>query len=258
LGRLDRTWVVVTRPAHQAGPLLELIEAEGGHAVSFPTLEIRPPRDPRFLEKAVRDLHTYDVAIFVSPNAVTHAVPTLLARGPLPPDLRIAAVGRGSARALQQLGVETHIVPTARFDSEALLQTPELQNVAGKRVVIFRGDGGREILAGGLAARGADVDYVECYRRTCPDTDDRLLAEHWARHQLDVFVVTSNAALLNLFTLVDTARRDALLHTPMVVISRRMADECRHLGWRAAVVVAEQASDGGLLDALIRWHNQRM
>lgn len=258
MGNLDHTWVVVTRPRHQAEALIRMIEDQGGHGVSFPALEIRPPLDSSPLERAARDLEHYHIAVFISPNAAAYAAPALLKRGPLPSSLWIAAVGRGTGRALAAAGLPIHIVPTEQFNSEGLLATPPLQDVAGKRVVIFRGNGGRDTLRNELTARGARVEYVECYRRVCPDSDDAPLADLWDRNRLDVFVVTSNATLRNLCALVKPVRREQLLATPVVVVSQRAAAECRQLGWRAAVVVADEASDAGVIAALIQWHGARV
>ena len=101
---------------------------------------------------------------------VTYSLPALLSQRQWPPHLLPAAIGQGTVRALAAHGVHGCIAPEQRFDSEALLALPELQaeRVAGQRVLILRGDGGRELLAETLSARGALVDLVSCYRRLPP------------------------------------------------------------------------------------------
>jgi uroporphyrinogen-III synthase len=160
--------VLVTRPAPQAGPLAELIRAAGGSARLFPVMEIVDPQDSRPLHRSVDRLDDIDLVIFISPNAVNRAMHAILSRRTLPTGLRLACVGRGSARELSRLGYTDVITPLGRADSEALLALPALQAVAGKKIIIFRGDGGRELLGDTLTARGAEVEYVECYRRVRP------------------------------------------------------------------------------------------
>ncbi|MCX7139646.1 MAG: uroporphyrinogen-III synthase, partial [Proteobacteria bacterium] len=160
--------VVLTRPAGQAAQLAGLIRAAGAEPVLFPTLEILEATDSRPLAALLERLDLFDLAVFISANAVHRGLSQVGARSSWPPGLRVAAVGSASARALHSHGFEAVIVPAQGFDSEALLALPELQDVAGKRVVIFRGDGGRELLGDTLRARGAAVEYAACYRRALP------------------------------------------------------------------------------------------
>ncbi|WP_296815495.1 uroporphyrinogen-III synthase [Thiobacillus sp.] len=71
---------------------------------------------------------------------------------------------------MAEQGVEDVVTPDGQ-DSEAVLALPQLQAVAGRQVVIVRGVGGRALMADTLRARGADVHFMECYRRTCPHAD---------------------------------------------------------------------------------------
>ncbi len=253
---LDGVGVVVTRPAHQAHGLVAALEALGARPIAFPALEIVPPRDLAALDAVIDRLDTFHMAIFISPNAVEHALGRIRTRrGGLPPRLQVAAVGRGSARELKRLGVVPQVVPPARADSEALLALPELQEAAvrGRRIVIFRGEGGRELLAETLRARGAEVVYGEAYRRARPERDVGTLLRHWARHEIDVVTVTSNEALANLFEMVGQLGRRWLRETPLVVVSERQAALARDLGIKAPVVVAGGADDERLAAAVCRW-----
>ena len=129
--------VLVTRPKDQAENLARLIESRGGEAIRFPVIEITEPRNPQALRSIIDRLQDFALAIFISPNAVKRAMNLILARGGWPPVVRAACVGRGSARELETFGIENVIVPPDRFDSEALLERPELINVKGKRIVIY-------------------------------------------------------------------------------------------------------------------------
>lgn len=246
--------VLVTRPQHQAGHLAELIEHDGGTAVVFPVIDIAPPQDTAALARIVERIDEFDFAVFISPNAAARAMNLLRARrAALPPHLRVAAVGRASARELERFGVGPVLAPRERFDSEALLELPEFQDLRGKRVVIFRGEGGRELLAETLGARGAQVEYAECYRRVRPDADVGPLLERWARKEIDVVVVTSVEGLRNLFDMLGKLGSQWLLKTPLVVVSERMAQAARELGFRDAPRVAASAADEAVLAALRAW-----
>lgn len=241
--------VLVTRPAHQARQLAELIAAAGGEPVCFPVIEIAEPHDPHVLEQLIDRLPEYQLAIFVSTNAVEHALPRVRSRlGGWPAQLQAAAVGAATAQALARHGVPA-LAPAGGFDSEALLALPTLHAVRGKHIVIFRGQGGRELLADTLAARGARVHYAECYRRRLPVADFTPLLQHW----VDVVTLTSVEALHNLFTLAGAHGQARLRATPMIVASARIAEASRAFELAQAPRVAPQPSDAGIVQALKAW-----
>lgn len=245
--------VLVTRPADQAEPLVQLIERAGGRAWRFPVLEILDPIDGRALLAVIDRLDDFDLAIFISPNAVHKAMNVIRARRTLPAGMRLAAVGRGSAKALGHFGVRDVIAPSGKFDSEALLALPELAAMSGRRVLILRGDGGRELLAETLRARGAEVEVAECYRRGRPQTDTAPLLRTMARGELDIVTVTSIQSLRNLYDLVGKLGQQWLVKTPIVVVSERMALACREFGFKQPPIVAAEASDAAILAALEAW-----
>lgn len=249
--------VLVTRPAHQAEALCTAIERAGGTPVRFPTIEIAPPRDIEPLEELIARLDEFDVAIFVSPNAVARAMEQIHARrGALPPRMTIACVGGASAGALAEFGIVDVLTP-ARTDSEGLLALAPLQQVAGKRIVIFRGEGGRELLAETLAARGARVEYAACYRRLRPRADAAALTRAFSRGEIDVVTVTSAEALRNLREMLGDADARALKQLPIVVVSERLRQIARELGITGPVQVASTASDESIAAAIQTWRESQ-
>lgn len=244
--------IVVTRPLAQSGALAEAIRAAGGTPFLFPLLDIGPASDPAPLLAAVERLPDYHLAVFISPNAVDYSVPALLARGAWPATLLPAAVGQGTLRALAARGVQGAIAPTERFDSEALLELPELQRakVVGRRVAIFRGDGGRELLADTLRERGATVDCITCYHRSAPATAAPLLAQ-WSSG-IDAFTVSSSEGLRNLVDLLDAPARQRLATTPVFVPHARIAENARALGLERVVLTA--AADAGIIEGLCTYN----
>lgn len=242
--------IVVTRPAGQADTLVRAIEAAGGRALRFPVLEIRPADDPAPLAAAAQRLADYAFACFVSPNAVEQALPVLLARAPWPAGLRAVTVGTSSERALAGFGIADVIAPRERFDSEALLALPELGRgaVQGRRVVIFRGDGGRELLGDTLRERGATVDYVTCYHRGRPPLDAAPLLALARQGGIDALTVTSSEGLQNLADMVGEAGWRSLAPLPVFVPHARIGDRARSLG--CTTVVETGPADAGLLAGL--------
>jgi uroporphyrinogen-III synthase len=240
--------IVVTRPALQAAPLAEMIRSAGGRPILFPVLEILDTADLAPLIDAVDRLDSFELAIFISPNAVLRAMNQIVARRTWPAELRAAAVGKGSVKELKRFGITGVLVPTRSFDSEGLLALPELQQIDGWRVVIFRGDGGRELLGDTLAGRGASVEYVECYRRARPRADASPLLRAWARNEVDAVAVTSSEGLRNLFEMLGKLGQSWLRRTPLLVPHTRIALAARELGCRNVVETAP--GDEGLMAAL--------
>ena len=237
-GALAGRRILVTRPAAQNERLAELIREAGGEPVSCPAIEILDPEDFRPLVDAADRLDAYDLAVFISPNAVDRGMKVIRARRDWPPRLTAATIGKASEKALRRYGVARILTPPGRFDSEALLEMPDLAEVAGKRVVIFRGDGGRELLGDTLRGRGASVDYVECYRRARPKVDLGPLLRAWARGEIDGVTVSSSEGLRNLFEMLGTLGQSRLKQTPLFAPHERIAAYARALGCERVVQTA--------------------
>lgn len=242
--------IAVTRPRSQAVILMQRIEQAGGIPLLFPLLEIAPVQDTRTLHEQVSRLAQFHLAVFISPNAVKYGMEAIRAAGDLPQSLRIATVGQSSAKALQELGVARIITPAESFDSEGLLALPELQNITGWHVMIFRGDGGREFLGDTLKARGATVEYASCYRRSRPQWDAIALFEAAP----DAITVTSSEALGYLWQMLGSVQSDKICETPLFVPHKRIADLAHQQGWHQ--VRLTDAGDDGLLSALIAWSSE--
>lgn len=253
---LNGVGVLVTRPAHQAEALCRLIDAAGGRPVRFPALEIAAPADPAPARAVVRRLADFDLAIFISANAARAGLALIREHGDMPAGLKIAAIGQASARELEHHGCHVDLCPAAGFNSEALLAEPQLQDISGLRVVIFRGEGGRELLAETLRQRGAAVEYAQVYRRARPAVSADDLLRRWSAGEIQIVVATSNDALRNLYALVGEAGRAGLRETPLVVVSARMLQLARELGVVAEIVVAAEPGDPALVQAIVDWRRR--
>ena len=247
-GALAGRCIVITRPAHQAGSLAAKVREAGGEVILFPVIEIADAENLQPFYALVDRLDEFDIAVFISPNAVSRAMRVIAERRALPAKLAVAAIGEATVRTLRTHGIATAIAPPKGFDSEALLALPALRDVAGKRILIFRGQGGREVLGDTLRARGAHVEYAECYRRRIPNLDPAPLLEAWAQERVHAIVVTSSEGLDNLFEMVGEAGEKRLLATPLFVPHPRIAEHARRC--RVAQVVTTAAGDEGILAAL--------
>jgi uroporphyrinogen-III synthase len=249
-GALAGRALVVTRPAAQAGTLAGAIRAEGGEAVLFPTIEIRDSDDVAALDLALSRSESCDWAFFVSPNAVEKVFARLAGRfNAWPPSVRAAAIGPGTRAALEAHGVQGVVVPETRYDSEGLMAMPEFAAVRGLRCVIFRGNGGRELIASTLAERGAAVELVECYRRGVPDIDPAPLGARWAAGGIDAVTLTSSEGARNLQALIGPAAAHLFALTPAFVPHRKIGEAARDCGF--CDITETGAADAGLIAALL-------
>lgn len=258
-GELRGLRVLVTRPAGQAEALCRLITEAGGEALRLPTLEIRDPEPEQAarFDAVIEALEGYDLAVFISANAVTRGLERVLARRVWPAGVKIATVGASSARALGRYGLTVDLVPAHEFNSEALLALDALQDMRGRRVVIFRGNGGRDVLRDVLTARGAVVDYIEVYRRACPATDPDAIAHLWEAGTVDIVTVTSNESLQNLHDMAGQRGQPLLRELPLVVISPRQAVLAAALGFKNKPLVAVNAADEAILAVLLDFAARR-
>jgi uroporphyrinogen-III synthase len=147
-----------------------------------------------------------------------------------PARLAVATVGQGSREELQAQGFAEVLAPAGRADSEALLALPALAGVRGKRIVIFRGDGGRPLLGDELGKRGAFVEYAACYRRARPSGAGALA---WPVHAV---TVSSAEGLENFLQLAGEDAAHRLAEVPVFVPHARVAAEARRLGLRQVIV----------------------
>jgi len=237
--------IVVTRPRELAGALAGAIEKAGGRAILFPTIAIEDAPPPDALGK----LDAYDLAVFVSPTAVQKVMARV---AKWPERLQAAAIGAGSRRELERRGISGVLAPDEGADSEALLALPGLQHMRGKRVVIFRGGAGRPLLGDALTARGASVEYAECYRRLLAKTDPAPLLARWQRDGVHAVTVSSSEGLENFVTLAGAVH---LAATPIFVPHARVAARAKEHGAREVIVSGP--ADAAVLERLVAYFHER-
>ena len=242
-GRLDGIGIVITRPREPAEALARALEREGARTIVFPALAIEEVAPSASSREALAGLARASLAIFVSAHAVERGLAAARAAGPWPADLRVAAVGEATADALRNSGFPRVISPPERHDSEGLLALPELARMGGERVVVFRGEGGRERLREVLQARGANVAYVECYRRVKPHADASALIAAWKRGEVQAVSALSGETLENFVAMVGPAGAPLLRAATLVVPHEAIAAhrDARRFG---RVLVAPHGAEG--------------
>lgn len=248
--------IVVTRPREQAAELMDALQSLGATPLCFPLLEIGPAADPVPLAQAAQVLSSYQFAIFVSPNAVRYALPQLLKQSPWPEGLQAVAVGPSTVRALAEGGISPCLYPQERFDSEALLELPELAagKIRGSRFALFRGNGGRELLGDTLEARGARVDRIPCYHRSGPGAGQAEFFQQLDQGSVDALLLTSSESLGHLLELAPEApRRERLLALPLFVPHARIAAKAQGSGFQEVHLTGP--ADAGLLAGLCAYNH---
>lgn len=271
--------LIVTRPAQDAGPLIDALRARGRPVVALPVLAIQPADDPALLAATLARIDDYRLVVFVSPNAIRQSLAHRPA--PWPCGTVIGVMGPGSVEALARLGIaapDHRVISPAsgalatgegqgeRFDSEALFAALDAvigltKGFAG-RVLILRGNGGRAWFADRLRSLGIAVDEVAAYRRVRPEADadaQRALADLHASRAAAVFIVTSSEGIANLVAIVEAAltvdstitadaARSWLFDCRILAPHRRIAEKAREGGFCAVTLCAP--GDRGILAAI--------
>ena len=244
--------VLVTRPQQQAQGFIARIAELGGKPCHLPTIEIRYNSDnPVKWSEA-------DLFIFTSVNSVKGGLAQLplspgnMPQGTLP---RIAAIGQSTAKALAKAGMQNVICPEQNGNSEVLLKMLTPNIAAGTRVIIVRGDSGRDTLRKGLSELGANVSYQQVYERRLPDasTISPGAGALWLQCPPDIVSISSDLGLENLVALLPADLHEQLLRTPLIVNSARCRDKARGDGFSAYIRVAHPPGDQGQIDGLIEF-----
>jgi uroporphyrinogen-III synthase len=241
--------VLVTRPKPMGDILCQVINAAGGVATYFPTIDIFPPRDPTIYQLQLKKIDRQDWLIFISPQAVYATSELIHLDWPnFPSHVKIAAIGGGTAKALQHANLRLDAFPKENWSSEALLNLPEFSHLSGKKIALMTGEGGREWLQQSLTLRGAIVSKIIVYRRAKPQIDTEPYCAMLRNNQLDCAVVTSGEGLRNLMELCPDAWPN-LRELTIIVISPRMQDIASEYGFKQ-ILLAKNPSHNAIMAVL--------
>ncbi len=244
--------VLVTRPQPQADDLANAIRAQGGFALAVPLLDIRPTPESQSLRDSLQQLDQYQKIIAISMPAVEHGLNSIENWWPqLPVGIDWYAIGEATANALQQHGITANY-QFGGFDSEALLELADFQQISGQRILIIKGKNGRDKLQTTLTERGATVENLVVYERVCPDYPAGYLPQQLSDHRIHVIVATSSQIVINLQSLLNHhPDADNLKQLTLIVPSQRVAEDARACGFNH-IAISEGAGTPAVLDTLAR------
>lgn len=253
--------IVVTRPIHQNQAIRATLKQFGTHTYSLPLLAIRSTTCSLPNNQA-------DYIIFTSPNAVKFGVPHLTPyladthnSSTVYPRHRplCVAIGYKTAKALQEQQIRVDCYPeSGQLNSEQLLSHPIFQSLQEQVVWIIRGQEGRDLLAQGLTARGAHVEYLAVYHRSCPAINLATLENQSQAHKIDMIMITSSESLRNLYQSAQQNHKNTvetphwLKQLPLLLGSQRMQSTAQQLGHCGTLCIAENPSDEAMVQALVQ------
>lgn len=244
--------ILVTRAREQASSLAQSLRTLGAQAVEFPTISVEPPTDWSELDEAISSLGEYDWLILTSPNGARFFLDRLLQSGR---DCRalgrllVAAMGTGTARALEQRGVRADLIPD-EFRAEALAQALSQEAAAGKRFLLARAEQARDVLPETLRQLGGRVNVVTTYRTVvCREMNPRA-QELLRERKLDAVTFTSSSTVTNLARLVGEELKELLAGVTVACIGPITANTALELGLKPHVVASRYTIEG-LVEALV-------
>lgn len=244
--------LLLTRPAEECATLAATLAEQGIYSSSLPLLAIEALAETPEQRATILGLDRYCAVIAVSKPAARLGLDLLDRYWPRPPATPLwFSVGAATAAILGDYGLPVHC-PEQGDDSEALLALPQLQQVLAAactpRVLILRGEGGRELLAERLRGQGVEVDYLSLYRRRLPHYPPAALAERVQAERLNGLVVSSGQGFSHLLELAGE-HWPSLARLPLFVPSLRVAEQARAAGAKS-IVDCRGANAAALLAAL--------
>ena len=242
--------LLLTRPAEEAAALSSLLAEQGIFSNSLPLLDIMPIAATDTMRQVILELNQFCAVIVVSKPAARIGVELLEQHWPTPPGVEWFSVGAATAQILKDHGFDVSF-PAEGDDSEALLELSRLREAIAcpdARVLILRGEGGRELLAERLRELGVSVEYLELYRRALPIYPPATLQQRVQAERLNGLVVSSGQGFEHLHQLAGDAWPQ-LARLPLFVPSPRVAELARAAGAKT-VVDCRGASAAALLTAL--------
>jgi uroporphyrinogen III methyltransferase/synthase len=189
--------ILITRAREQSGAFASLLKKLGAEVVEFPTIEIVPPINWKSLDQAIAQLKSYDWIIFTSANGVHFFFERLREKGKtgrLPRSLRVCAIGPATAYQLKERGIRVDYIPK-EFVAEAILKGFRAMTLPGRRILLARAKGARDVLPQGLRKMGAEIDVVEVYRTVKPKGGAKRLRQLLTDGGIDAITFTSSSTV---------------------------------------------------------------
>ncbi len=202
---LHGTRIIVTRPRNGPGRLTRRLRRAGARVLHYPSIRIRPLEEGlKQLREECRKLGSYDWIVFTSRNGVRFFLRALNQSGVDVRALhgvRIACIGRGTARALREVQLRADLIPET-YRAESLASSLLDQTGEDDRILLARAGGARDVLPRRLERRNRAVREIPLYvaepAREYRDDLRRALSQG----QADMITFTSSSTVDNLFDLL--------------------------------------------------------
>ncbi|CAN8139400.1 Uroporphyrinogen-III synthase [uncultured Thiomicrorhabdus sp.] len=251
MSQLSDLTLLNTRPANQASALSRLLNDNGIKVIECPTIQVQLLDKPE-LKSPIAD---YDILVFTSVNSLRGWQQYVQCEITAPQ--RVIAIGKATAQFGQKIGLPIETLSEQNFDSESLLAHPSMQNLSDKKILLVKGEGGRDKLLKTFSERGALVDELHIYRRLPAD----FCEQSWQTFTLSphpVLLISSYDGFLALMEMLSKVSNryetfdDSvwLFLETAIVFSQRIADKMHKAGWQQPIQVMQTQSDQGVLSAL--------
>jgi uroporphyrinogen-III synthase len=245
--------ILVGRPAGLSDAICASLQAQGLRPVVCPLIEIESLQHPEADQREILTaLAEYQQVIFVSGNAIRHGMRWIEDYWPqLPLGLGWYTVGAASALQLATHGVNVQ-QPLTQMNSEGLLALATLQDVKDQRILIIKGEGGRDHLREILQQRGARVDELACYRRRCPNLASGELYGLITEEECKLLLISSGEGLHNMVSLLSEDELQQVQQLTVIVPGARVAANAEASGF-SHIVVSASAADNDMVAALTEY-----
>jgi uroporphyrinogen-III synthase len=258
-GPLSGVRVLVGRARHQAGALSGELRRLGATVLEIPFIEIRKPRSYKPLDSALKNLERYDWLVLTSVNGVEAMWERLHRLGLTNrnlKNLRIAAIGPATSKAIEQCGIKVNVVPK-EYVAESVVRSLR-RRVDGKRVLLVRAKVARDIIPRELRKAGAHVDVVEAYETVVPKSSRARLRSvlRNLRRRPHVITFTSSSTVRNFVGLMGRRSAVVLDGISLASIGPVTSSTLRDFGFRADIA-AREFTIPGLVDSILRAEIQR-
>lgn len=241
--------ILNTRPQQQNHRLALQLHAVHAESIYCPLLEITACSNQWLLQ--LPELATVTSAVFISANAVTYCFDRLADQHiSWPAHINVIAIGQGTAKALADYHINVAAIPVAP-DSEHLLALPCLQQVAGQSVLLFKGEGGRELIEQSLLDQGAALSILNVYQRGIPPHEPQYINSLWHDDAVDIILLTSEQSIRNLFIMFPEPAHAWLHNKPCLVVSRRLAETAAYAGMKRIMI----SHPNHMMDALFDYYH---
>ena len=260
---LSQHTILVTRSAEQSPTFTNLLCDRGATVLEMPTLEITPPSTWDALDQAIQNFEHYDWLILTSANAVDYFFDrwtALKQHTDAIAKIKIAVVGKKTAKFLNQRGYEPHFTPPDFVADSLIEHFPE--SLTGQHILFPRVEsGGREVLVQTFTQAGAIVTEVAAYQSGCPKGADSIAIAALQNRDITIVTFASSKTVKHFVQLISQALgetwQDLLTEVTIASIGPQTSKTCQELFGRVEIEATEYTLEG-LVEAIEQQSLTRM